>query len=70
MLNNVSSMNSPCDKSYMKETDDIAMMLIQVNFTANKVINLIRHMSAFVAFSCYFKFIELTLNRHKKLIKV
>ena len=40
MLNNVSSMNSPCDKSYMKEADDIAMMLIQVNFTANKVINL------------------------------
>ena len=33
-------MNSPCDKSYMKEADDIAMMLIQVNFMANKVINL------------------------------
>ena len=40
MLNNVSSMNSPCDKSYLKETDDFAMMLIQVNFMANKVINL------------------------------
>ncbi len=37
------------------------MMLIQVNFMANKVINLIGHMSAFVASSCYFKFIELTL---------
>ena len=33
-------MNSPCDKSYMKEADDMEMMLIQVNFTANKVINL------------------------------
>ena len=33
-------MNSPCDKSYLKEADDFAMMLIQVNFMANKVINL------------------------------
>ena len=33
-------MNSPCDKTYMKEADDYAMMLLQVNFIANKVINL------------------------------
>ena len=37
---NVSSTNSACDKTYLKEADDFAMMLIQVNFTANKVINL------------------------------
>ena len=37
---NVSSTNSACDKSYLKEADDFAMMLIQVNFMANKVINL------------------------------
>ena len=60
---NVSSTNSACDKTYLKEADDFALMLIQVNFIANKVINLIGHMSAFVASSCYFKFIELTLVR-------
>ena len=37
---NVSSTNSACDKTYLKEADDFAMMLIPVNFIANKVINL------------------------------
>ena len=37
---NVSSMNSACDKTYLKEADDFAMMLTPVNFIANKVINL------------------------------
>ena len=37
---NVSSTNSACDKTYLKEADDFALMLIQVNFIANKVINL------------------------------
>ena len=37
---NVSSTNSVCDKTYLKEADDFALMLIQVNFIANKVINL------------------------------
>ena len=36
---NVSSTNSACDKTYLKEADDFALMLIQVNFIANKVIN-------------------------------
>ena len=34
---NVSSTNSACDKTYLKEADDFALMLIQVNFIANKV---------------------------------
>ena len=37
---NVSSTNSACDKTYLKEADDFAMMLTPVNFIANKVINL------------------------------
>ena len=37
---NVSSTNSACDKTYLKEADAFALMLIQVNFIANKVINL------------------------------
>ena len=37
---NMSSTNSACDKTYLKEADDFALMLIQVNFIANKVINL------------------------------
>ena len=36
---NVSSTNSACDKTYLKEADDFAL-IIQVNFIANKVINL------------------------------
>ena len=40
VLFNVSSTNSACDKTYLKEADDFALMLIQVNFIANKVINL------------------------------
>ena len=40
ILFNVSSTNSACDKTYLKEADDFALMLIQVNFIANKVINL------------------------------
>ena len=36
----MSMTNSPYDKNYLKEADDLAMMLIPVNFIANKVINL------------------------------
>ena len=39
VLFNVSSTNSACDKTYLKEADDFAL-IIQVNFIANKVINL------------------------------